>query len=310
MKATAPSASPATWLSLPKTDLRRDQAMGGGRVRQRLARRAPPPTALELLPIGRSAGRARQGGAGASASEARSSPASKSPISAASPSLYSEPFRFDAAQAEGPATSRSEWPCPWQADFYECQVHWWPAQRPDDVLNEATYPRALTRISRGSQRTASWRRLVTDRIRWDRGVGDRWTSPEADPPPGRDRPRRRATTIWSIEVEDAGLCHAGEDGFWREYCRSKTGAAATTGSATAITSSTCSTSTSYPDFMPKARQIAEVFLDRRAPLAGRSRRQVRSTTCTDTFPTRRMRSRQRLDEIYAFYEGLRERRSA
>jgi len=29
--------------------------------------------------------------------------------------------------------------CPWQADFFECNTYWWPAQRPDDVLTLETY---------------------------------------------------------------------------------------------------------------------------------------------------------------------------
>ena len=57
--------------------------------------------------------------------------------------LYSEPFRFEATSIQpGDITKRMA--VPWQADFYECQIHWWPAQRPDYVLNEeelqAAYP--------------------------------------------------------------------------------------------------------------------------------------------------------------------------
>jgi hypothetical protein len=28
---------------------------------------------------------------------------------------------------------------PWQADFFECQQHWWPSQRPDTVISEETF---------------------------------------------------------------------------------------------------------------------------------------------------------------------------
>ena len=53
-------------------------------------------------------------------------------------SVYSEPFRFDHAQlAAGDVTKRSA--LPWQADFFECREHWWPAQRPDEVLTLANY---------------------------------------------------------------------------------------------------------------------------------------------------------------------------
>jgi hypothetical protein len=30
---------------------------------------------------------------------------------------------------------------PWQADFFECNTHWWPSQRPDEVLPLAAYRR-------------------------------------------------------------------------------------------------------------------------------------------------------------------------
>jgi L-lysine epsilon oxidase-like protein len=52
--------------------------------------------------------------------------------------VYSEAFRFDHKQlAAGDVTKRSA--LPWQADFFECREHWWPAQRPDEVLTLANY---------------------------------------------------------------------------------------------------------------------------------------------------------------------------
>jgi hypothetical protein len=54
--------------------------------------------------------------------------------------VYAEPFRFDHQQlAAGDVTKRSA--LPWQADFFECREHWWPAQRPDEVLTLANYNR-------------------------------------------------------------------------------------------------------------------------------------------------------------------------
>ena len=32
---------------------------------------------------------------------------------------------------------------PWQADFFECQQHWWPSQRPDNVFGEAEFSRLM-----------------------------------------------------------------------------------------------------------------------------------------------------------------------
>jgi hypothetical protein len=56
--------------------------------------------------------------------------------------LYCEPFRLDpAAVKPGDITKRMA--IPWQADFFECQIHWWPAQRPDYVLNEEELEAAI-----------------------------------------------------------------------------------------------------------------------------------------------------------------------
>jgi len=42
---------------------------------------------------------------------------------------YAEPFRFDISRFEaGDMTKRMA--VPWQADFFECQVHWWPLKGP------------------------------------------------------------------------------------------------------------------------------------------------------------------------------------
>ena len=36
---------------------------------------------------------------------------------------------------------------PWQADFFECMSHWWPANRPDDVLPEGEYESVVSGIA-------------------------------------------------------------------------------------------------------------------------------------------------------------------
>jgi hypothetical protein len=56
---------------------------------------------------------------------------------------YEEPYRFKEGKFE-PGDMTKRMAVPWQADFFECQVHWWPAQRPDDVLNEETLEAALS----------------------------------------------------------------------------------------------------------------------------------------------------------------------
>lgn len=63
-------------------------------------------------------------------------------------SIYREAFRIDHNYADefepghptieaGDITKRMA--CPWKADFFECRVHWWPAQRPDNVLSQSTF---------------------------------------------------------------------------------------------------------------------------------------------------------------------------
>jgi L-lysine epsilon oxidase-like protein/heme oxygenase-like protein len=53
------------------------------------------------------------------------------------PSNYmdKEAFRLDQSKLSAGDVSQ-HMACPWQADFYECNTDWWPAQRPDDVLTE------------------------------------------------------------------------------------------------------------------------------------------------------------------------------
>lgn len=59
---------------------------------------------------------------------------------------------------------------PWQADFYECNTHWWPAQRPDAVVSQYDYQEAVKDflVEDSSNRI---RLLLFPRKQWDRGVG-------------------------------------------------------------------------------------------------------------------------------------------
>ena len=53
------------------------------------------------------------------------------------PEIFEEPFvlRPDI----GPGEITQYMALPWQADFYQCNTHWWPAQRPDAVVTETAY---------------------------------------------------------------------------------------------------------------------------------------------------------------------------
>jgi len=59
---------------------------------------------------------------------------------------------------------------PWQADFYECNTNWWPAQRPDSVVSEFDYQEAIRDFPIERDRSEI-RQLLFPRKQWDRGVG-------------------------------------------------------------------------------------------------------------------------------------------
>lgn len=50
---------------------------------------------------------------------------------------YKAPFRL--ADHFGPGDITCYMAIPWQADFNECNTHWWPAQRPDDVVPQLEF---------------------------------------------------------------------------------------------------------------------------------------------------------------------------
>jgi L-Lysine epsilon oxidase N-terminal/L-lysine epsilon oxidase C-terminal domain/Iron-containing redox enzyme len=59
---------------------------------------------------------------------------------------------------------------PWQADFYECNTNWWPAQRPDAVVSEFDYQEAVKHFPVEDDQS-NVRALLFPRKQWDRGVG-------------------------------------------------------------------------------------------------------------------------------------------
>jgi hypothetical protein len=86
--------------------------------------------------------------------------------------LYSGPFRLRAGLAAGDVTKRMA--VPWQADFYECQSRWWPSQRPDDVITEQQYQKILDAFAgQAGEDGFDLTNLLFDRTAWARGIGDR-----------------------------------------------------------------------------------------------------------------------------------------
>jgi hypothetical protein len=85
------------------------------------------------------------------------------------PKLYLEPYRFQPRLEPGAVTRPMA--LPWQADFYECNTDWWPAQRPDDVLPEREYLEQLRDWETGGRHSALVP-LLTRRLPWARGLPD------------------------------------------------------------------------------------------------------------------------------------------
>jgi hypothetical protein len=209
-------------------------------------------------------------------------------------SRYSDAFRFD-AQKMSPGEATRRMAIPWQADFYECAVHWWPAQRPDDVLNEESF-RDLLAAFPAEAGDGTLERVAMDRIRWDRGVGDRWVNPEDEPPPNARTPRpgdndmveKWRTLGFVVPVRTA----AGE------LLQIETGRSRYDGLRDRDYFYYLLNIDSYPDFLPVAQRLAEYFLSQAVALF----EDVRPGALDELyrpFPYSRELLQQRLDEIYA-----------
>ena len=103
------------------------------------------------------------------------------------PQAYAEPFRLTHQRLKpGDVTRRMA--CPWQADFFECKLEWWPAQRPDEVLTLDAY-RRLRNIeeeiagvepngSDANRLEAERAKLLRERTSWARGLPEE--APDGD----------------------------------------------------------------------------------------------------------------------------------
>ncbi|MBG6077809.1 LodA/GoxA family CTQ-dependent oxidase [Polaromonas sp. CG_9.11] len=95
------------------------------------------------------------------------------------PKLYIEAFRFDHSVLE-PGDVTKYMALPWQADFFECQGSWWPAQRPDDVIHEDSFKKMFDEFEKTGTLAGTFEKALGERLLWTRGVGD------ASPRPGGD----------------------------------------------------------------------------------------------------------------------------
>jgi len=86
-----------------------------------------------------------------------------------SPRFYQEAFRIDPLVLR--AGDVTKWmACPWQADFWECQMHWWPAQRPDDIVRVTDFADIMRRFPVEAEK-GQLPGLLFPRTSWARGVG-------------------------------------------------------------------------------------------------------------------------------------------
>src|SRR5262249_54291235 len=60
--------------------------------------------------------------------------------------LYSAAFRLNHHSLK-PGDVTKYMALPWQADFWECRDHWWPAQRPDDVITNDDFELLLSQFT-------------------------------------------------------------------------------------------------------------------------------------------------------------------
>jgi hypothetical protein len=203
---------------------------------------------------------------------------------------YEETWRFKEGKFE-PGDMTKRMAVPWQADFFECQVHWWPAQRPDDVVNEDTFEAALSNVRfKEDARDGQLANALQDRIRWDRGVGDRL---KLDPPglPGDNDMLEKWKTLGfvlprttpygeTLYVETGRSCYDGlRDRDYFFYLLNLD---------------------AYPDFLPKAKGLALTFLsDAQALIDDPDPNALDDMYRYFDYSPEAFG--QRLDEIYAFY---------
>jgi len=82
------------------------------------------------------------------------------------PEIFRSAFRFSKDFKAGDASCMMA--IPWQADFYECNEvggPWWPAARPDDVVEEKYYQEV-----RKANPNADIYKLLPTRVKWHRGL--------------------------------------------------------------------------------------------------------------------------------------------
>jgi hypothetical protein len=161
---------------------------------------------------------------------------------ATEPALWSGPCRIDAANTPPGGVTR-HMALPWQSDFAECNTNWWPSARPDDVVSEANLHAVLTNYDASTE--GGLARALSVRVPWARGIPAQ--SPMLD---------NAMVTAWShfgfvvkrdvgngqtvyVETERSPYFGSTERDFFYYLMNID----------------------SYPDFLPRARQLVHQYLD-------------------------------------------------
>jgi hypothetical protein len=190
------------------------------------------------------------------------------------PAFYAEPFRLKPDLAPGDITKRMA--VPWQADFYQCNTHWWPAQRPDDVVIEEQYQAVLKAFEvEAANPDSDPAIMLFDREQWARGVEKNIVVPQPEVPdiPGEtpEQHQQRVQVEW-----DRRRALAGDDGLVQRWSQLGFVVSKTTPNGQKVLVETerdayaglsdrayfyiMMNLDSYPDFTPTAKILAENFL--------------------------------------------------
>jgi hypothetical protein len=156
------------------------------------------------------------------------------------PDTWSGPCRVKQSFRPGDITSHMA--LPWQSDFSECATNWWPTARPDDVVSQESFEDLLRQHPPGDEGALG--RLLATRVPWARGI------PTSSP--GRDNAMVKAWShfgfvvpreagpgqIAYVETERSPYFGFSERDFFYYLMNID----------------------SYPDFVPRARQLVHEYL--------------------------------------------------
>jgi hypothetical protein len=157
-----------TWLTLTGVQFDVLQRWAAGDFHSDLASRKPPPDDFAAIPLAEQP-RALDRAALEHCVGGAFFPGIEMTYISRDRELYAGLYRLRPTLAPGDITRYMA--LPWQADFYECRDHWWPAQRPDDVLTQEAFDDLVAQAALPPE-AVDTAELATSRERWDRGIGE------------------------------------------------------------------------------------------------------------------------------------------